>query len=46
MVLQGILGLLKMGILRDLSLEEGLASHQLVGEVMAYQGLRVAGLRG
>ncbi len=37
---------LKMGILRDLSLLEGSASHQLVGKVMAYQGLRVAGLRG
>ncbi len=36
----------KMGILRDLSLEEEPASHQLVGEVTAHQGLRVAGLRG
>ena len=37
---------LKMGILRDLSLEDKPASHQLVGEVTAHQGLRVAGLRG
>ncbi len=37
---------LKAGILRNLSLQEGPASHQLVGEVMAHQGLRVAGLRG
>ncbi len=29
-----------------LPLGEGPASHQLVGKVMAYQGLRVAGLRG
>ncbi len=36
----------KMGILRDLSLEEEPASYQLVGEVTAHQGLRVAGLRG
>ncbi len=35
-----------MGILRDLSLSEEPASYQLVGKVMAYQGLRVAGLRG
>ncbi len=39
-------GVLKAGILRNLSLQEGPASHQLVGEVMAHQGLRVAGLRG
>ncbi len=39
-------GGLKVGILRDLPLGEGPASHQLVGEVMAHQGLRVAGLRG
>ncbi len=38
--------LLKVGILRDLSLGEEPASHQLVGGVTAYQGLRVAGLRG
>ncbi len=36
----------KAGILRDLPLEEEPASHQLVGEVTAHQGLRVAGLRG
>ncbi len=41
-----MVALLKVGILRDLSLDEGLASYQLVGGVMAYQGLRVAGLRG
>ncbi len=35
-----------MGILRDLSLGEKPASYQLVGEVTAHQGLRVAGLRG
>ncbi len=45
-VLLRMQGLLKTGILRDLSLEEGPASHQLVGEVTAHQGLRVAGLRG
>ena len=38
--------LLKVGIFRDLPLREEPASHQLVGEVMAHQGLRVAGLRG
>ena len=38
--------LLKAGIFRDLSLFEEPASHQLVGEVTAHQGLRVAGLRG
>ncbi len=37
---------LKTGILRNLSLVEGPASYQLVGEVTAHQGLRVAGLRG
>ncbi len=37
---------LKAGIFRDPSLREEPASHQLVGKVMAYQGLRVAGLRG
>ncbi len=36
----------KIGIFRDLSLGEGPAYHQLVGGVMAYQGLRLAGLRG
>ncbi len=30
----------------DLSLNEEPASYQLVGEVTAHQGLRVAGLRG
>ncbi len=35
-----------MGILRNLPLIEEPASHQLVGRAMAYQGLRVAGLRG
>ncbi len=39
-------GQLKVGILRDLPLGEESASHQLVGRVMAYQGLRVGGLRG
>ena len=37
---------LKAGTFRGLSLGEKPASHQLVGRVMAYQGLRVAGLRG
>ncbi len=41
-----MLDLLKVGILRDLPLGEEPASHQLVGEVTAHQGLRVAGLRG
>ncbi len=36
----------KAGSLRTLPLGEEPASHQLVGEVMAHQGLRVAGLRG
>ncbi len=39
-------GRLKVGILRDLLLKERPASHQLVGEVMAHQGIRVGGLRG
>ncbi len=39
-------GVPKAGILRNLSLQEGPASHQLVGEVTAHQGLWVAGLRG
>ncbi len=30
--------LLKLGILRDLALGEGLAAYQLVGEVTAHQG--------
>ena len=29
-----------------MALKDGLAAYQLVGEVMAHQGLRVAGLRG
>ncbi len=37
---------LKVGILRNLPLGEGPAYHQLVGEVTAHQGLRLAGLRG
>ncbi len=45
-VLRRMSGKLKAGILRDLSLGEGPAYHQLVGGVMAYQGLRLAGLRG
>ncbi len=45
-VVPGIRGGPKAGILRNLSLQEGPASHQLVGEVTAHQGLRVAGLRG
>ena len=43
---QGILGRIKVGILRNLPLEEAPACHQLVGEVTAHQGLRLAGLRG
>ncbi len=35
-----------MGIRKDLSLLDGPMSYQLVGEVTAHQGLRVAGLRG
>ena len=46
MISQRMLGRLKAGIPRDLSLKEELASYQLVGKVTAYQGLRVAGLRG
>ncbi len=42
----GIPGLSKVGIRKDLPLQEGPASHQLVGEVTAHQGIRVAGLRG
>ncbi len=45
-VLRRMAEILKVGILRNLPLGEGPASHQLVGRVMAYQGLRVAGLRG
>ncbi len=45
-VLLRMKGQLKVGILRDLPLVEEPASHQLVGEVTAHQGSRVAGLRG
>ncbi len=45
-VLQRMLGQLKAGIFRDLPLREEPACHQLVGGVMAHQGLRLAGLRG
>ncbi len=41
-----MLDYLKVGILRDLPLKDEPAAHQLVGMVTAYQGLRVAGLRG
>jgi hypothetical protein len=37
---------LKEGNLRILSLKDEPVAYQLVGEVMAHQGLRVAGLRG
>ncbi len=37
---------IKAGILRNLSQRDKPISYQLVGEVMAHQGLRVAGLRG
>ncbi len=36
----------KVGILRNLPLLDRPVSYQLVGKVMAYQGLRVADLRG
>ncbi len=36
----------KVGILRNLPLLDRPISYQLVGEVMAHQGLRVADLRG
>ncbi len=36
----------KVGILRNLPLQDRPISYQLVGEVMAHQGLRVADLRG
>ena len=39
-------GCLKAGIRKDLSLDDEPMSHQLVGEVTAHQGIRVAGLRG
>ncbi len=37
-VIGGIAGGLKVGIRKDLSLGEGPASYQLVGEVTAHQG--------
>ncbi len=37
---------IKAGILRNLSQRDKPISYQLVGEVMAHQGLRVVGLRG
>ncbi len=37
---------LKAGNLRILSFRDKPISYQLVGEVTAHQGLRVAGLRG
>ncbi len=36
----------KVGLLRNLPLLDKPISYQLVGEVMAHQGLRVADLRG
>ena len=39
MVLFFMKEILKLGILRDLALKEGLAAYQLVGEVTAHQGL-------
>jgi hypothetical protein len=45
-IVPGIRNCLKAGIRKDLSLEDELTSHQLVGVVTAHQGLRVAGLRG
>ncbi len=42
----GIRSCLKVGTRKGLSLKEEPASYQLVGEVTAHQGLRVAGLRG
>ncbi len=44
--LSGIRGHLKVRTFRGLPFGEEPASHQLVGRVTAYQGLRVAGLRG
>ncbi len=46
MVVSGIRDYLKAGIRKNLSLKDEPAPHQLVGEVTAHQGLRVAGLRG
>ncbi len=50
-VIPGVLGdrmvsCVKVGILRNLPLLDKPISYQLVGEVMAHQGLRVADLRG
>ncbi len=45
-VIRCMTGGLKLGTLRGLTLGEEPASHQLVGEVTAHQGIRVAGLRG
>ena len=45
-VVPGIRDYLKPGIRKDLALKDEPASYQLVGEVTAHQGLRVAGLRG
>ena len=36
----------KVGIRKDLPLKDEPVCHQLVGEVTAHQGLRLAGLRG
>ena len=43
---EGILRPLKLGTRKGLALEDEPMSYQLVGEVTAHQGLRVAGLRG
>ena len=45
-VVPGIRDYLKMGIRKNLSLEDKPTYYQLVGEVTAHQGLRLAGLRG
>ena len=44
--LPGIRRKLKAGLRKDLPLKEEPVCHQLVGEVTAHQGLRLAGLRG
>ncbi len=41
-----MLQLLRVGTFRGLPFEEEPVCHQLVGSVMDYQGLRLAGLRG
>ncbi len=41
-----IVSCVKVGILRNLPLLDKPISYQLVGKVTAYQGLRVADLRG